>query len=102
MAPGTGWGECLGESPRGELVKWVPNVGAPWELRAALPGVVGPFGAAKGPVWVGVIALVVAAMAMDAGCCASDLGWVSICGLGLRVKDGTGRRGRSAPVLQCA
>lgn len=64
IAPATGWGECRGERPRGELVKWVPNVGAPCELRPALPGVVGPFGAAKGPVWVGVMALVVAAMAV--------------------------------------
>jgi hypothetical protein len=43
----------------------VPKVGAPCELRAEAPGVVGPLGAAKGPVCVGVIALVVAAMAAD-------------------------------------
>lgn len=63
MAPGTGWGECRGESPRGELVKCVPKVGAPCELRAPALGVVGPFGTAKGPVCVGVMALVVVAMA---------------------------------------
>jgi hypothetical protein len=62
MAPGTGWGECRGERPRGELVRCVPNVAPPCELRAFEPGVVGPFGVAKGPVWVGVIALVVAAI----------------------------------------
>jgi hypothetical protein len=63
MAPGTGCGEFRGESPRGELVRCVPKDGAPCEVRAFAPGVVGPFGAAKGPVCVGVIALVVAAMA---------------------------------------
>ena len=62
MAPVTGWGECRGESPRGELVRCIPKVAPPCELRAVDPGVVGPFGAAKGPVWVGVIALVVAAI----------------------------------------
>jgi hypothetical protein len=63
MAPGTGCGERRGESPPGELVRCVPKDGAPCETRAFAPGVVGPFGAAKGPVCVGVIALVVAAMA---------------------------------------
>lgn len=62
IAPGTGWGESRGESPRGELVKCVPKVAPPCEFRAVAPGVVGPFGAAKGPVWVGVMALVVAAI----------------------------------------
>jgi hypothetical protein len=62
MAPGAGWGECRGESPRGELVRCVPKVAPPCELRAFEPGVVGPLGAANGPVRVGVIALVVAAM----------------------------------------
>jgi hypothetical protein len=63
MAPLTGCGEWRGESPRGEFVRCVPKVGALCELRAEAPGVVGPFGAVNGPVCVGVIALVVAAMA---------------------------------------
>jgi hypothetical protein len=62
MAPLTGCGEWRGERPRGELVRCVPKVGALCELRAAAPGVVGPFGAANGPECVGVIARVVAAM----------------------------------------
>jgi hypothetical protein len=62
MAPGAGCGECRGDSPRGELVRCVPKVAPPCALRAVEPGVVGPLGAAKGPVCVGVMALVVAAM----------------------------------------
>lgn len=43
-------------------MRCVPNVAPPWELRAAEPGVLGPLGALKGPVGVGVIARVEAAM----------------------------------------
>ena len=44
----------------GDFVRCVPKVAPPpWELRA---GVVGPFGAVNGPVGVGVIARVEAAM----------------------------------------
>jgi len=45
--PATGCGEWRGDRPRGELVRWVPNV-APF--RAVDPGVVGRLGAVKGPV----------------------------------------------------
>lgn len=43
-------------------MRCVPNVAPPWELRAAEPGVLGPLGALKGPVGVGVIARVEAAI----------------------------------------
>lgn len=56
----SGWGDGRGERPRGDFVRWVPKVAPPLELRA---GVVGPFGAANGPVGVGVIARVEAAIA---------------------------------------
>jgi hypothetical protein len=58
-APVSSCGDIRGESPWGDFVRCVPNVAPPWELRA---GVVGPFGAVKGPVGVGVIARVEAAM----------------------------------------
>lgn len=60
-APVNGWGDSLGDSPRGDFVRCVPNV-APPELRAVGPGVDGALGALKGPLCVGVIARVVADM----------------------------------------
>ena len=60
-----GCGECLGDRPRGDLVRWVPKV-APllWfsELWPIEAGESGLFGALNGPEWVGVMALVEAAM----------------------------------------
>ena len=53
----SGWGERLGERPRGDLVRWVPNVAPACEL-----GVLALLGAGKGPVCVGVMARVDAAM----------------------------------------
>jgi hypothetical protein len=43
-------------------VRWVPKVAPAWELRAAEAGVLGPLWVVKGPVGVGVIARVEAAM----------------------------------------
>jgi hypothetical protein len=43
-------------------VRWVPKVAPLWELRAADPGVLGPLWVVNGPVGVGVIARVEAAM----------------------------------------
>jgi hypothetical protein len=53
----SGWGESLGERPRGDLVRWLPKVAPAWEL-----GVVALLGAGNGPVCVGVIARADAAM----------------------------------------
>lgn len=81
----SGAGESRGERPRGDLVRWVPKVAPPWAFRAVEPGVVGRFGGAKGPVWVGVIARVDAAMVRGGGeaglgICANDVccGYVAI------------------------
>ena len=57
-----GCGECLGERPCGDFVRWVPKLAALCEGRVVEPGVLGPFGAENGPVWVGVMARVEAAM----------------------------------------
>ena len=57
-----GWGDSWGDRPRGDFVRCVPNVAPLCELRAAEPGVLGPAGALKGLVGVGVSARVVAAM----------------------------------------
>ena len=43
-------------------MRWVPKVAPPCVLRAVDAGVLGPFGAENGPVCVGVIARVEAAM----------------------------------------
>jgi hypothetical protein len=61
-----GAGDSLGDSPRGDLTRCVPNV-APLLLllREAEPGVLGLFGAENGPLSVGVIARVVAAMVYE-------------------------------------
>jgi hypothetical protein len=61
-APVSAWGESWGDRPRGDFVRWVPKVAPPCELRAAEPGVLGPFGALNGFVGVGVSARVEAAM----------------------------------------
>jgi hypothetical protein len=53
----SGWGERLGERPRGDFVRWVPKLAA-----ACVLGVTDLFGTGKGPVWVGVMARVDAAM----------------------------------------
>lgn len=56
-APDSGCGDCLGERPRGDLVRWVPKVAPECEL-----GVDVLFGTEKGPVGVGVMARADAAM----------------------------------------
>lgn len=69
--PVSGCGECLGDRPRGDFVRCAPKVAPEFEFRectlvfaAKEPGVLGLFGAVKGPVWVGVMARVEAAMMM--------------------------------------
>lgn len=64
-----GCGESRGERFRGDLVRCVPKV-APVLLRE---GVLGRFGALKGPEWVGVRALVEAAMMRE-----DEESWVSV------------------------
>ena len=61
LAPVRGAGDSLGDRPRGDFTRWVPNV-APPLLREAEPGVLGLLGAPYGPFSVGVIARLVAAM----------------------------------------
>lgn len=85
-APVSGAGESRGERPRGDLVRWVPKVAPPWALRAVEPGVVGLFGGAKGPVCVGVMARVDAAMvravarqALAVSICPNDVFFVFKC-----------------------
>lgn len=58
----SGCGERLGERPRGDFVRWVPKVAPACEL-----GVADLFGTGKGPVWVGVMARVDAAMGYSEG-----------------------------------
>ena len=60
-----GAGDNLGDNPRGDLTRCVPNVAPLLLLREAEPGVLGLFGAENGPFSVGVIARVVAAMVYE-------------------------------------
>lgn len=62
-APVSGWGECRGESPRGDLVRWEPKVALVCEF---CEGVFARLGAGKGPECVGVMARVEAAMRWSA------------------------------------
>ena len=77
----SGAGDSLGESPRGDLTRCVPNVAPPLVLREAEPGVLGLFGVENGPATVGVIARVVAAMSCEylvGRLCEDDLERVSV------------------------